>query len=78
MKVGVQEASGILGISKNTIRALCNRGLLPYTRNASNYRRFDLDDLLKFKNEKFQIEKRGQQLGRQLFYLSQKRENNDD
>lgn len=69
--VNVSDAASILGISKNTVRAYCEKGLLPYTRSDKNYRCFNVSDLLKIRKDLNRFEKKSQALGKKLFWLKQ-------
>jgi len=73
--VNVSDAASILGLSKNTIRAYCEKGLLPYTRSDKNYRCFNVGDLLKMRKDLNRFEKKSQALGKKLFWLKQRKKN---
>lgn len=54
--IGTKETADILGISESTVRRLANNGKLAcYTVQYNNYRKFNLTEVLKFKEQNLKV-----------------------
>jgi excisionase family DNA binding protein len=52
----VKEASKILGVHENSVRNLDRKGLIKSYRDHRHYRMFDLNDVLRLKEERERLE----------------------
>ena len=80
MKQGltVQEAATVMGVSKRTLRKYDRLGVLPSQRTPGGHRRYDLEQLLRFKQGLQDFERAGATLARKIFLNTRKQRNVDD
>lgn len=47
----ITEAADILGVHQKTLRSWANKGLVPHVKTPTGHRRFDPEELIRFRNE---------------------------
>jgi excisionase family DNA binding protein len=66
------EAAAILGVHFNTVRRWDGEGFLRGQRTAGGHRRYELDELLRFKKDFQDFERQGATLARKIFLNTRK------
>lgn len=74
----VQEAATVVGVSTRTLRKYDRLGILPSKRTPGGHRRYDLEQLLKFKQGLQNFERSGATLARKIFLDTRKQGKADD
>lgn len=74
--LSVNETAAFLELSGKTIRHFADTGFLPCSRGKNKYRMFRMKDLISFRADRREYRKKGEDFGKSLFFLKQKRARN--
>lgn len=75
--VRVKQAAEFLEVTPDTVRKWCNAGKLPFHKNVSGQRIFDMNELTDYRNKKLGIEEKRPKAPQKMAFYVRSSDNND-
>lgn len=75
--IRVKQAADFLEVTPDTVRKWCNAGKLPFHKNVSGQRIFDMNELIEYKNKKPGIEEKTSKPPQKIAFYVRSSDNND-